>query len=63
MIAHFGLLLGAVTARIKRATDAAHAESLATSSDEALQRLRWTVMECVEALEQLQAAERNARRS
>ena len=58
---HFDLLLGAVTARLKRAADAAHAESMATTSEAALQRLRLTVVECVEAVEQLQATRCNAR--
>ena len=60
---HFDLLLGAVTARLRRAADAAHAESMATSSEAALQRLRLTVVECVEALEQLQATLQKSRKS
>jgi hypothetical protein len=60
---HFDLLLGAVTARLKRAADAAHAESMATGSEAALQRLRVTVVECVEALEQLQATRQKSRKS
>jgi len=58
---YFGLLLDAVTVRLQRAADAAHAESMATSSEAALHRFRLTVVECVEALEQLHATQRNVR--
>ena len=64
-IEHLDVLIGAVAARLKRAAEEAHddanAHVIATTPDEALQRLRATVLECAEALEQLQATQQHAR--
>ena len=61
-IEHFDVLLGAVSARLRLAVEDARAEAIATTPGEVLRRLRATVLECVEALEQLQATQRKARR-
>ena len=60
-IEHFDVLLGAVVARLGFAVQDGRADANATSPKVALQRLRTTVMECVEALEQLQATQRYLR--
>ena len=64
-IEHADVLLGAVTARLKRAVDAARdeAEARAASAtpEQVLLRLRATVLECVEALEQLQTTQQYLR--
>jgi hypothetical protein len=61
-IVHFDVLLDAVTSRLQRAVDGTHAETFALRPEEAIQRLRTTVVECVEALQQLLATRRYARR-
>lgn len=60
-IEHFDLLLGAVALRLQFAAQCGGAEPTVTPPKVALQRLRATVMECVEALEQLQATQRYLR--
>ena len=64
-IEHFDVLLGAVTERLELAVAAAsddpRALAAAASPEEALRRLRMTVVECVEALHQLQATQRYLR--
>ncbi len=57
---HFDVLLGAVTARLKLAAEDAHAGALALPPEKALPRLRTTVLECVEALQQLLETQRCA---
>lgn len=52
---YFDVLLGAVTARLGSAADDVHGGTIALRPEQALQRLRTTVLECVEALQQLQA--------
>ena len=56
-IEYFDVLLGAVVARLRFAAQDGRTDANATSPKVALQRLRTTVMECVEALEQLQATQ------
>ena len=57
-IEHFALLFAAVVERLKGAARYGCTEPTVTPPSVALQRLRTTVMECVEALEQLQATQR-----
>ena len=57
-IEHFALLFAAVVERLKCAARCGCTEPTVTPPNVALQRLRTTVMECVEALEQLQATQR-----
>ena len=61
VIEHFDVLFGAVAARLRLAAENACTGVLASPPDEPLQRLQATVLECVEALEQLQATQRHAR--
>ncbi len=58
---HFDVLLGAVGARLWQAVEDARTEAINSSEERALQRLRVVVIECVEALEQLQATQRHLR--
>ena len=64
-IEHFDVLLGAVVERLKRAVDAAREDATAftTSStpQQTLLRFQTTVVECSEALQQLQATQRYLR--
>lgn len=60
-IEHFDVLLGAVVARLRFAAQDGRTDANSTSPKVALQRLRTTVMECVDALEQLQATQRYLR--
>ena len=60
-IEHFDVLLGAVGARLRQAVADARTEAINTSEARALQRLRVVVIECVEALEQLQATQQYLR--
>ena len=60
-IEHFALLFAAVVERLKGAARCGCTEPTATPPSVALQRLRTTVMECVEALEQLQATQQYLR--
>ena len=60
-IEHFALLFAAVVERLKGAARCGCTEPTVTPPNVALQRLRTTVMECVEALEQLQATQRYLR--
>ena len=60
-IEHFDVLLGAVGTRLRQAVADAQTEAINTSEEQALQRLRVIVIECVEALEQLQATQRYVR--
>ncbi len=57
---YFDVLLGAVTARLGSAVDDAHASAAALPSEMALRWLRTAVLECVEALQQLQATHLHA---
>ena len=62
VLEHFDVLFGAVAKRLRLAAeDVRTEEAFATAKAEALQRLRSTVLECVEALEQLQETQRHAR--
>ena len=60
MLEYFDVLLGAVAVRLGLAAEHARTEKVATTPEAALQRLRHTVLECVEALEQLQATQQRA---
>ena len=68
-IEHFDVLLGAVVERLKRAVDAANemAPALSVSAtptptaEQVSLRLRTTVLECIEALEQLQTTQQYLR--
>lgn len=66
-IEHFDVLLGAVTERLKLAVDAARddasaqAAAAAAAPEQASRQLRMTVLECIEALQQLQATQRYLR--
>lgn len=60
-IKHFDVLLEAVAVRLTLASGDARTEAIITTPEEALQRLRATVLQCVEALEQLQATQRYLR--
>ena len=60
-IEHFDVLLGAVGARLRQAVADARTEAINTGEARALQRLRVVVIECVEALEQLQATQQYLR--
>ncbi len=60
-IEHFDVLLGAVGARLRQAVEDARIEAINTSKERALQRLREVVLDCVEALEQLQATQEHLR--
>lgn len=64
-IEHFDVLLGAVTERLKLAVDAARddasAQAAAAAPEQASRQLRMTVLECIEALQQLQATQRYLR--
>ena len=60
-IEHFDVLLEAVAVRLTLASGDARTEAIITTPEEALQRLRATVVQCVEALEQLQATQRYLR--
>lgn len=60
-IEHFDVLLGAVATRLGLAVGDARTEAMAITPEVALQRLRTTVLECAEALEQLQATQRYLR--
>ena len=60
-IEHFDVLLGAVGARLRQAVADARTEAINTSKARALQRLQGVVIDCVEALEQLQATQQYLR--
>jgi hypothetical protein len=60
-IEHFDVLLAAVAIRLARACDDERTGTNGAAPGEALQRLRATVLECVAALEQLQATQRYVR--
>ena len=64
-IEHFDVLLGAVTERLKLAVDAARddasAQAATAAPEQASRQLRMTVLECIEALQQLQATQRYLR--
>lgn len=61
-IEHFDVLLAAVAIRLTRACSEERMNADGATPEEALQRLRATVLECAEALQQLQATQRYLRR-
>lgn len=60
-IEHFDVLLEAVVERLEHAADGLCTDANWTTPEQTLACLRSTVLECVEALEQLQATQRHVR--